>query len=411
MPEFLTHHGYQSQARGYVTENDTLRDQWIALNYPVIPENVIDNKSDFGMDGVDYNESIWWRSYYSNNYKYWRQAELNEVDYLNSPGVRSVNFTSQNGWTIEEVCKLYYKFTGVRNNVATPVTASFPNNTFPERNRQLQTANIASNGYDGVGNAGVFSLDSTYHYGGASYGDVMFFGKHSGWAWNSGASDETRQWIPNFSVQYDNYANDPHNNYLWRTFYNPIESEYFARDQYWLGRATYVGYVPDYAYQSDITNGNGVVVTNWRDTTYSVDVQRSDDHSQDTFMYTHDISLRPFGNSDTDAFFWEAHDPMSVTMVGGDTPFRYWTQYSLPGDGFDFPDSQESEYMARRFNAMQFNYSASQGDNEYRIINSSYIKIPVTYWTTTVNGITIYNRRTGTAGIENVINIEPVFAS
>ena len=429
MPEFLLHHGYQSQPRGWVTEDDAVRDQWIALNYPVIPENVLDNKSDYGMDGVTAAESYYWQSYYTDGYTYYRQAQLSEEQYLNSPGVRVVNFPSVEGWSIEDVCKMYYKFEGVRNNIPNNLeTAYFPNRTVPERVRQNQTTNIAKSlSYTDVG-IGTFNglrsfhLDPHYHYLGSSLGDILFFAKHSGWAWNQGSPNEDRQWLPNFSSY--NLPNDPFNNYDHQIGTSPGQLFYKPQDHYWVARATFVGYVWEYAYQSDITRGNGITYTDWTEFGEEEDTQVSftSDYSQHMFEYTHDISLIPFVNgpenastSDdiTDALFWSGGYVPSTLIVGGDK-YTGFSQYSIRELWYNTATkSNEAEFLNKLFVAFQYPYSHAYSvpNQVFSLDAANYIKIPVTYWTTVQEGITFYHRRTGTSGIEDKINIELLFAS
>lgn len=433
MPEFLAQHGYQSQPRGYVTEDDTTRDYWIAQGYPVIPENVLDNKSDFGMDGVTNLESFYWKSYWTNGVTYYRQTQFGLDEWLNAPGVRVVDIEEKPGFTIEEVCKMYYKFKGVRNNIPSPVEIEFPRNSFEKRLRQNQSANVCLDNFTG---------DYQFYFDGAhnamAIGDTMLIGKHSGWAWNKGNSDETRQWIPMFTNPYEP-LDLSQNNYKLNIGEN-VSSSYYGYEyfpHYEIARAAYRGYVWEYAYQSDISQGNAVTYEDWTEFgDPDEDLRLYTDRSQYTMIYTHDVSLRPFlhgpENASTsseisDAFFIQG----GSTRADDNTHYNFsrflnptsvinaWRQYA--GGARNFYEinssfySNEADYFNKKFVAQQTTYYGLNTNNERVPIMSfngaNYIKIPITYWTTEVNGITFYNRRTGTAGIENVLNIEPVFHS
>lgn len=433
-PAFLLQHGYQSQPRGWATNDDATRDYWIAQGYPVIPKNVLDNPTEYGMEYIFEGESNNWTSYWTDGETYHRQNDLTLDEWLNAPGVRVVDIPEKPGFTIEDVCKMYYEFVGVKNNIATPVEASFHTlkKLYSSRLRQNQSANICT---DNISQT--FNFDREW-YNYMSYGDTVLIGKHSGWAWNKGNTDETRQWIPMFTGQYQQYPSfSAENTYRYRIGQDVSDNSYYGYDDhphYEIARAAYLGYITEYSYQSDISYGDGWTAEYWD----YVDIESDDrirvtDHSQREVLYTHDVSLKPFkygpelasdNSGITDAFFIQSGSrdldgnvANLSRFIHPKEPLAAWNGYAAGATEFTYINSafysNEADYLDKRFVAMQTLYRGLNTSNESvpmaYLAHANYIKIPVTYWTTVVNGITFYNRRTGTQGIENVLNIEPVF--
>lgn len=425
MPEFLAHHGFQSQPYGYFAPNQTVHDIWTQQGFNALPMYITNSPSEYGFDSLNSLNSLnsqMFLMYFTDGKYYMRNQSFSLDEYLISPGVRVVHLPDVEGFTIEEVCQFYYKFTGVRNNLADQTTISFPNNTFESRLTQLQTANIAiTDNYGSLVNVSTNTGYDHYPFYNQPINELMLFAKHSGWAWNTAATDETRQWVPNFHKDDPSSVNtNAHNNYGKRAGYSLDNRGYKAEEHEWLGRATYRTNLTAYAYQSDITNGDGVVGNRWRnDDGYgdSYTETITDDLSGFKFDYTHDISLKPFKNSETDAIIFNSGGVPSKYMAN-QSAFGYWSGYSWnPGGGstgFTFGLSTMQEFFNRMFyaqTASPYGHQAPDASNTFTFLGGSYIKIPVNYWTTTHNGATVYHRRTGTQGIENVLNLEPIFAS